>query len=571
MSRYTRAEFLGLGAAMMAGLAGHGERRTRDGHPPASSSHPSEADLVLLHGRVFTSDPRQPRADALAVKDGRFIAVGRSTDIENLATARTTIIDATGRTVTPGFIDAHTHPAWGGIEELVAVNCDLRSIDAIKDAIRARAAKTPPGDWIRGFKYDDTKTRDGRRLTREDLDEAAPHHAVQVKHRGGHVHWYNSRAFALAGVSAATPDPAGGVFYRRDGQLDGGVAEKATELLTRVMPPRGDSPETFRAGVALMARQMTAAGLTSVHEAECSPAFLSAYQDALSAGELLFRVYVMVQGYAPIYKTLTSSGLRGDLGDEWLRVGGAKWLADGSAQERTMRMSTPYRGRPTDYGILTMTQEEIDEAVDDADQHGFQPGIHANGDVAIAMVLNAYERVRRRGPRRHPYRPRIEHCSLVNDALLRRIRAVGAVPTPFATYVHYHGDKWAEYGEERMEWMFAHRAFLDHGIPVPGASDYIPGPFEPLMGLQSLVTRKDDRGRTWGASQRVTVDQALEIYTINGAFASGEEGIKGSITPGKLADFVVLDRDPHEVDPDAIKNIKVLRTVVGGTTVHSLD
>jgi predicted amidohydrolase YtcJ len=252
-------------------------------------------------------------------------------------------------------------------------------------------------------------------------------------------------------------------------------------------------------------------------------------------------------------------------GDEWIRVGGVKFAADGSASERTMRMSTPYVGT-NDYGILTMTQEQLHEAVDDAHVHNFQVGIHANGDVTIDMVLKAYERALQKWPDPHR-RHRIEHCSLVNPDLVRRIRANGVIPTPFWTYVYYHGEKWAQYGEEKMRWMMAHRSFLDAGIRVPGASDYTPGPFEPLMAVQSMVTRTDYKGRVWGANQRVTVDEALAIATINGAHASSEETLKGSITAGKLADFVVLEQDPHEVEPDTIINIKVNRTVVGGKTV----
>jgi predicted amidohydrolase YtcJ len=249
-----------------------------------------------------------------------------------------------------------------------------------------------------------------------------------------------------------------------------------------------------------------------------------------------------------------------------VRIGGVKYTADGSASERTMRMSTPYVGTE-DHGILVMSQREIDERVEDAHRNGWQVGIHANGDVAIDMVLRAYERVLRAWP--HPdRRHRIEHCSLVNPDLLGRIRATGSIPTPFWTYVYYHGEKWAEYGEEKMRWMFAHRSFLDHGIAVPGASDYMPGPFEPLMAIQSMVTRTDFRGRPWGANQRVTVDEALRIATINGARASYEERLKGSITAGKLADFVMLERDPHDAPPDRIKEIAVVRTVVGGRTVH---
>jgi predicted amidohydrolase YtcJ len=255
------------------------------------------------------------------------------------------------------------------------------------------------------------------------------------------------------------------------------------------------------------------------------------------------------------------------MGNPWLRFGGLKLMCDGSASERTMRMSQPYIGRPNDYGILVTPQDKLNDAVLEAHAAGYQVGVHANGDVAIDMVLKAYELAQRLHPRKDA-RHRIEHCTLVNPDLLRRIAAAGAIPTPFYTYVYYHGDKWAHYGDERVEWMFAHRSFLDHGIRVAGASDYVPGPFEPMMAIQSMVTRTDYRGRVWGARQKISVAEALKICTINGAYASFEEQIKGTITAGKLADFVLLADDPHKVQPDTIKDIRVVRTVVDGRTVH---
>jgi predicted amidohydrolase YtcJ len=233
-----------------------------------------------------------------------------------------------------------------------------------------------------------------------------------------------------------------------------------------------------------------------------------------------------------------------------------------------MSRSTPYDGRTDDYGILTMTQEEIDAAVDDAVAHDFRVGIHANGDVAIDRVLNAYERVLKNWKGQNP-RFRIEHCSLVNDSLLQRIKDAGVVPAPFYTYAYYHGNKWLDYGEDMMESMFAHRSFLDYGIPVAPASDFTPGPFEPMMAIQSMVTRKDTQGRVWGPSQRISVTEAMRICTVHGAYASFEENIKGSLTPGKLADIVILENDPHAVDPDSIVDIKVLRTILGGRTTYS--
>jgi len=329
--------------------------------------------------------------------------------------------------------------------------------------------------------------------------------------------------------------------------------------------PSGSTREQQQAGVALISEQMTAAGLTSVHDAQCTPEYATAYQDAYRAGQMRFRVSFLAT--PALYAALDAAGIYSGFGDAWLRVGGVKFVADGSASERTMAMSTPYVGRPDDFGILTMAQAELDEAVEQAHRQRFQIGVHANGDVAIDRVLRAYERAQRIDPRPDP-RHRIEHCSLVNPDLLRRIKAVGAIPTPFYTYAHYHGDKWAEYGEEKMQWMFAHRSFLDAGIPVAGASDYIPGPFEPMMAIQSMVTRKDMKGRVWGPRQRIGVDEALRVCTQNGAYASFEEDQKGSITVGKLADFALLERDPHDVDPDHIQEIRVLRTVVGGRTMH---
>jgi len=198
--------------------------------------------------------------------------------------------------------------------------------------------------------------------------------------------------------------------------------------------------------------------------------------------------------------------------------------------------------------------------------NGWRIGIHTNGDVAIDMALNAYERALQGWTGSNP-RFRLEHCSLVNPELLQRIKDTGSVPTPFYTYAHYHGNKWVDYGPEKMQWMFAHRSFLDYGIPVAPASDYTPGPFEPLMAIQSMVTRMDFKGRVWGPNQRISVAEAMKICTINGAYASMEESIKGSIMPGKLADLVILAADPHDAIADEIKNIPVLQTIVGGETV----
>jgi predicted amidohydrolase YtcJ len=566
MRKYTRGEFLGLGA-MLAGAAALTKLpfSRAMAQPRQAPVAPETPDFILVGGRVLTMELGVPRAEAFAVKGGRFVAVGSIADVRNLATRTTPVVDAAGMTVVPGFIDCHCHPR--GVTELYDVNADLRSVAELQSALRRKAATTPAGFWVDGYMFDDTKLVDGP-LTRSHLDAVSTNHPIGVHHRGGHTSWFNTKAFELAGITKDTPDPVGGRFFRdASGDLTGRAAEHAVDPIERAGQrerfTREQQRERGRLGMQHISKLLAAAGLTSVHDAGAGAGAIRAYEDARAAGELRHRAYLMVRG---AYSQLRDAGVYTGFGDDWIRIGGVKYGADGSASERTMRMSTPYVGT-TDYGILTMTQKEIHDAVEDAHRNNWQIGIHANGDVTIDMVLKAYERVLKQWP--HPdRRHRIEHCTLVNPDLLQRIRATGTIPTPFWTYVYYHGEKWAQYGEEKAKWMFAHRSFLDYGIPVVGASDYGPGPFQPLMAIQSMVTRTDYRGRVWGANQRVTVDEALRIATVNGARASYEEKEKGTIITGKLADFVILEKDPRDVSPDAIKDIKIARTVVGGRTTY---
>ncbi len=532
----------------------------------ANTTEAVKADLVIKSARVYTMVGSRPIAEAVAVLGDRIIGVGSNDELKSLTGPHTRVIDGSGTTVSPGFIDAHSHP--DGASEVTGADVNLRSIGEIKDAMYAQAAVTRDGQWVIGNKYDDTKLREGRPVNRHDLDEAVPQQPAIIRHRGGHTAVVNSRGLQIAGITVNTPDPDGGHFGRENGELTGFVAETA---LTEVIVNAGEWPEITRAvrqqGVAYMSRAMARAGLTSTTDSWGSVESLTAYQDARAAGELLTRLSFMPYGPSRLYADLKSAGIRSGFGDEWIRFGAVKYWADGSASERTMRMSTPYEGRPGDFGILTMDQSEIDAAVDDALESGWRIGIHANGDVTIDMVLKAYERALKDWSGQNP-RLRLEHCSLVNPGLLQRIKDTGSIPTPFYTYAHYHGNKWPDYGEEKMQWMFAHRSFLDYGIPVAPASDYTPGPFEPLMAIQSMVTRRDFNGRVWGPSQRISVPQAMKICTINGAWASMEEGIKGSISPGKLADLVMLGADPNDTVADEIKNIPVLRTIVGGKVVY---
>lgn len=502
----------------------------------------------------------------MAIVGDQIMAVGSNEEIRRLANGFTKKIDLEGSTVTPGFIDAHSHPASAGRQHLKNVDCDLRSIEAIQQAITKRASVTPKGEWVLGFKYDDTKTKEGRFINRWDLDRVAPDHPVFIRHRGGHTAYVNSKALALARYTKESKDPAGGKIVRDPASAEpvGRLLETACDPLERLIPS-SFTKEDNQAGAKLISEMMSKTGVTSVTDAYGRPELLRAYQDAHHANELKLRVYCMI-GYFSIDEML-DAGIRTGFGDEWVRVGGMKLTCDGSISERTARLSEPYIGRPDDYGIIVMDVDELYEYAAKAHKADWQIGIHANGDIGIDKALTVYERLQNEHPRKDP-RFRLEHCTVLNDDLIRRIKALNAIPNPFSTYVYFHGEKMKEYGAARLEHMFALRSLLDAGINVTQTSDYPPGPFEPMMALQSSVTRTDYRGTTWGASQKITVEEAIKIGTINGAYASFEENIKGSLESGKLADLVVLGRDPLNVDPMELIDIPIERTMVGGKWVY---
>ena len=527
----------------------------------ALSASSTEPDLILLNGVIHTMDPANPQAEAVAIANSRFLAVGTNAEISAYATSRTKRIDLGKFPVFPGFIDAHMHVAQSGLEHLQSVDTDLPSIAAIKDAIRKRAAQTPAGNWVLGFKYDDTKMAEGRPINRQDLDEAAPNNPVYIQHRGGHTAFVNSAALNKADINDQTPNPAGGAYeHGGDGKLTGRVMDNGNAAFRSKIPSTATRSDR-RDGVKLITQMLVRAGVTSAHDALGNPDDLLAYQDAFEAGDLHARIYCLIG--APHIDKMIRAGIRTGLGNEWVRVGAMKLMLDGSISERTARLSQPYVGRPNDYGILIMGEEEMYTWARKAHLAGWQVASHANGDGTIDQALRVYERLQRETPRNDP-RFRLEHCTVINDDLVRRIKAIGAIPTPFSSYAYYHGEKLSVYGPERVNHMFALRSFLDAGIRATQASDYTASPFDPMMALQSEVTRTDKNGNVWGPKQRITIQEALQVGTVNGAYASFEENLKGSITPGKLADLVVLGRDPLREDPFKLIGIPVQRTMVGG-------
>ncbi len=522
------------------------------------------ADTVFKGANIVTVDPARPRAEALAIRDGLFVGVGSDHDIEGLIGSATTVRDMRGKTIIPGLIDAHIHVLSSGTRHVMAADCDQRSIADIQAVLRERVTDADRGDWIQGFKFDDTKTRESRFLNKADLDAVTTELPIMVSHRAGHVYYLNTLALEAAGYNNESDDPPGGRLGRdpATGELDGVIYERAIEPLRASLPQV--TAETRRQGLKTICEMLGAAGLTSVHDAMVSNLEIGSYQEGRDNGDLTLRVY-MLAGRAH-FPALRDAGMKSGFGDNRLRLGGIKMVSDGAIAARTAYLSEPYVDSH-DHGILAMTPEETEDAVMEMHRAGFQVCIHANGDLAIDMVLTAYDKAQSAHPRPDP-RHRIEHCTLVNPDLLGRMNRLGTIATPFCTYVYYHGEKMRFYGEDRLQWMFAQRSFIDSGVVSTGATDYPPGPFEPLMGIQSCVTRTDMNGKLWGPDQRITIDEALRLYTQNGAYASFEEDVKGSIQAGKLADLVVLSEDITSVDPFTIKDIQIEETIVGGKAIY---
>jgi predicted amidohydrolase YtcJ len=558
---------MGFAGAGVAGILGGSWLDT------AAAAEGANADLVVFNAKVYTVDSRLPKAEAFAIKGGRFFAVGSNADIRGLIAKGTDTFDARQMAIVPGFIDCHNHaPGTSLLYDLTVGNpyeVEFVTISSIVDKLRAKARETPPDTWVEGYFFDDTKVKDDRQLNIHDLDQVSRDHPVVVQHRGGHTSYYNSKAFEMADINKSTPNPPGGTFDRdANGELNGRVTDRARAAFNRAGKRKTFTEDQRlqrdRDGVAYISKQFVRYGVTSVHHEGGN---LSAIQAVRARGDLKHRVSYESGG--KVLDAMIASGIETGFGDEWIRLGAtSEHGVDGSFSERTMALSTPYPDITPPYkGNVTESQDDLNAWIERMHRAGIQINCHANGDVAIDMVLTAVERAQKLFPRVDA-RPKITHCTLINDNLVRRIKAAGVVPAAFTSYAYYNSDKFKFYGEEMMKHCMAYRSFLDAGIVAAAGSDFSPGPFDPRMAIQGMVTRTGWDGKTWGANQRITVDEALRVNTINGAYNSHEEAIKGSITAGKLADFVMLSEDLFTVATQKIKDIQIVRTVVGGATVY---
>jgi predicted amidohydrolase YtcJ len=538
-------------------------------------------DLILTNGTVLTADQNNSQAEAVAVWHGRIGAVGSTSDIEALGDGRTQVIDLKGRCVLPGLTDPHVHFADGGASMMHRLDCrdfysNVRSISQIVEKISEQAASQAPGTWViaHGSPMQDFRMPEGRFPNRQELDAASPNNPVSINF-GAHITIANSKALELAGINKSTDAPAGGAIeIDEGGELTGKLVERAQYLVRAVTPDY--SYDQMKQGILFASERCLSRGITNIHDIVTNHESIRAYQELAQAGELPIRVSLLIRVIeAAIRKeSLLNLGIKTGFGDDWLRIGGVKMSIDGGITGHVARFYEPYVDDPCHEGLIRIEQDELDETVAAYHKAGHRICIHAIGDVAMDMALRSLDGVLKEDPR-EDHRHRIEHLGnwLVNDERLDLIKRNNLLPVPNIPFMHYIWESLlACIGDERLEESFNIKTMLDAGLQITSGSD---GPaYWPLDSLRDLgtaVCRQTWTGKTVGADQAITVDQAIRMFTINAAYNAFEEKIKGSIEIGKIADFAVLANNPHEVDPAKIKDIPVDMTIVDGKVAFFRD
>lgn len=507
------------------------------------------ADLILKNANVITMAPRQPSAELVAIKNGKILLVAGNEELESVRGDETEVIDCRGRTVVPGFNDAHCH-VLSFVRKLLSLDLSPSSVSSIADikaAIRNRAQHTPPGEWLIGTDYNEFYLAEKRHPTRWDIDEVAPHHPVVLTHRSLHACVLNSRALSVAGITRETPDPPGGLIDRdlNTGEPSGLLFEMLGYIREKVLPPL--SEEELTKGIALANQHYLSYGITSLQEATASNnlgrwQIFQRFKDRLKS-----RVYMMLGIEA--LSQFQAAGLAFSSGDSQLRLGGVKIMLD----ETTGQLYPP--------------QLELNQQAFTAHQAGFQLAIHAIEETTVEAAITALEYAHSQLPqanRRH----RIEHCAECPPRLLKRLSKLQAVIVTQPPFLYYSGERYlARVPASQLKWLHRIKSPLSSGLMVAGSSDSPVVPDNPLVGIYAAVTRKAESGQQLLPQECISAKEALAMYTINAAYASFEEGIKGSITPGKLADMVVLSNDPLKSPPEQIKDIQVEMTIIGGKVV----
>jgi predicted amidohydrolase YtcJ len=534
------------------------------------------ADLVLSEGKIVTVSDEELVAESVAAKFGRILAVGSTDEINQMIGPKTYVIELKGRTVIPGLIDSHCHMvSLAALSRALNVidgsyEAGVRSISDLKAMIASQTKRVPKGEWINVVGEDETKLVEKRHPTKRDLDDVARVNPVMVTTVGEHFSIVNSKAFEIAGVTRDTPDPMGGRFEKdpRSGELTGWIHERAAEAVQPTKYGRNPTLQEAMDAVCLVANEYVASGLTCINDGWISQAVLVRALHELRVRNRL-PIRIRLDFWYEMLPHLIALGIGEGFGDGMLRICAIKIVADGAISARTAAVAEPYLHRPDYRGELSITKEELNRIIMEGYSRGYRFSVHANGERAIEMVLDVIEQAQAKHPRNDP-RNRIIHCTVVTPEIVARIRKLGVLPTIFGPYPYYHGDKILDaFGPKRLERMFAARTFLDAGIKVSAHSDNTAAPHPPLMGIHALVNRETAKGKPAGISQKISVMEAIRLYTIYAAYHTFEENIMGSIEPGKYADMVILGEDILSVEPETIMNIPIDVTIVGGRVVFT--
>jgi len=539
----------------------------------ADEGNRSKVEAVYFNGAIHTLDAAKPLVEAISVGGGRILETGSSAEILPRLGPGVRKIDLRGRTVIPGLTDAHAH-FLGYAEESTWLDLTgSPSLDEIHEMVSERLVVVKTLGWVLGRGWDQNDWPGARYPEKDALDRIAPDNPVFLVRVCGHAAFVNSAALRLAGITRDTADPPGGrILKDAGGEPSGVLLDDAIPLVERAIPPLTKT-EKKRLCVAA-ARNCLAAGLVGVHEMGMSADAVSVYREIYAAGELPFRItgYLSADdpGNAPF---LDTGPLPGD-GDELFRVIGAKFFADGSLGARSAALLADYSDEPLNRGILMKSPDELYLQILPWREKGFQVAVHAIGDAAVREVLDVCERLNAA----HPHldaRNRVEHAQVISHQDIPRFAALGAIPS--MQFKHCTSDmSWAQarLGPERVACAYAWRSLISAGSRIPGGSDFPVEPINPFLGIHAAVTRQDAAGNPeggWRSSQRLMVEEAVGAFTVEAAYAGRAETVAGSLSPGKLADFVVISGDIFSMQPIEIPKIRVLATILGGEIVYSTE
>ena len=542
-----------------------------------------DADFVLHGGKVITIDEKKPRAQGMAVKDGKIFWVGTDDEVRQAIGKGTRIWDLKGMTVVPGFIESHNHTLMFGLGLSAIDLTKVGSIEEILTLVRERASRQEEGTWIIGVGYNQNELKEKRHPTRQDLDRAAPKHFVSLRHTSAHAVVVNTLALTKAGITKDRPEPVGGKIGKvsETGDLTGLLFESpAMKLVEDHMPKPG--MEDLITALGRASQRFLGEGITSAMEAGVGindiPLQIAAYQEAVERGVLRVRHNLAVWSEAVFDYTrfdesleeaknkLLGLGIRSGLGNERLRIGPFKSIVDGAFSTVTAVTYEPYGVDPNDRGcgVLVIEPEKLARLASRVHSLGWQLSIHGIGDRAIDVCLDAFEAASKKNPRKDP-RFRLEHCTMVLPRMFERMKRLGVVPVLQPGFIWELGDNWfRQLGKEKCSHFKPFRNLLKNNIPIAFSSDRPVVSGAPLLGIHAAVNQKTRTGQDYSPKEKITPEEALRCYTLNGAYASFEDRIKGSIETGKLADLVVLAEDPTAVSPEKIKDISVEATMVGG-------